>query len=718
EIRYVHIINMKEISEKSAILSSDSEELRTIRVFSGTFNVSGQEVSESLVPWLECDYDIDVYAIGFQETDLSAEAFLLNDSVREEEWSDAVLKALGDKAEDYWKAVLMVLVKKEHHPYIKDIRSDSAGVGLMGMMGNKGGVAIRFRFHGSYLCFVNCHLAANPGGLERRNQDYMEICRRMTFPIDTSEGYSSLYGWVGDYIPPSAKYAAAAVVGMGGMIIPGINAPNNPSMDVVEPVVKSMLEKGDMELLLNFDQLNMQRRNKQAFYEFEEGTITFPPTYKYDFKTNDFDTSEKKRSPAWTDRILWRSKESDWCKQLTYKSHMDIRLSDHKPVSSIFELKLKICPPEKSEKLDDPEHEDDEIITYNNVIILKDNGCEQYTNHRIYNIMNKSTKRKNCSTIMNISNSQEGTSNKRTQISASNLTVSQVSQTSLAEAPVGTVIQVDTSNKVSWVWKFYYQELRKETEGWIRYAICRIEIESGQECRRTYRIGFSTGNLIIHLDSEHEVTKHNQIPKKLVADSKPLNIIQNKHFQQFINAFDLAFNIPDIKLVKQVINRAYDYSVPLLRDYLKKNIVKVSFTIDFWTARNQQGYLGITCAYIDNSFKLNEVTLAIQYVQYPHTADNIYETIEKVIKYWELTNKVFSITTDNALNIKKAVKKLNGVMWQRCSAHTLQLIIGKALLPVSMLIAHAKRLINFFLRPKQSERLEIVQKRYPNKATM
>ncbi|CAG8749723.1 27599_t:CDS:2, partial [Dentiscutata erythropus] len=66
-------------------------------VFAGTFNVSGQDASESLSPWLECEHDIDVYAIG-------AEAFLLNDNIREEEWSDAVLRALGDKAGNYWKA--------------------------------------------------------------------------------------------------------------------------------------------------------------------------------------------------------------------------------------------------------------------------------------------------------------------------------------------------------------------------------------------------------------------------------------------------------------------------------------------------------------------------------------------------------------------------------------------------------------------------------------
>ena len=68
--------------------------------------------------------------------------------------------------------------------------------------------------------------------------------------------------------------------------------------------------------------------------------------------------------------------------------------------------------------------------------------------------------------------------------------------------------------------------------------------------------------------------------------------------------------------------------------------------------------------------------------------------------------------------MKKAVADMNGIMWQGCSSHTLQLVIGKALLPVEILIARAKRLIDFFLRPKQSERLEEMQKRNPNRAAV
>lgn len=58
----------------------------------------------------------------------------------------------------------------------------------------------------------------------------------------------------------------------------------------------------------------MQTYLQQVFRGFIEGNIDFAPTYKYDLFSEDYDTSEKCRTPAWTDRILWKRRKWNFAK--------------------------------------------------------------------------------------------------------------------------------------------------------------------------------------------------------------------------------------------------------------------------------------------------------------------------------------------------------------------------------------------------------------------
>lgn len=52
--------------------------------------------------------------------------------------------------------------------------------------------------------------------------------------------------------------------------------------------------------VLDFDQLNYLKSEGFIFRGYSEDTVKFPPTYKYDPGTNQFDTSSKKRVPSYT----------------------------------------------------------------------------------------------------------------------------------------------------------------------------------------------------------------------------------------------------------------------------------------------------------------------------------------------------------------------------------------------------------------------------------
>lgn len=90
-----------------------------------------------------------------------------------------------------------------------------------------------------------------------------------------------------------------------------------------------------MKKLLRHDQLLQTIAAGRAFPEFNEGKIAFLPTFKFDKGTSTYDSSYKQRVPAWTDRILFKSKS---VRVITYQSADEAMHSDHRPVYGTFQL--------------------------------------------------------------------------------------------------------------------------------------------------------------------------------------------------------------------------------------------------------------------------------------------------------------------------------------------------------------------------------------------
>ena len=110
---------------------------------------------------------------------------------------------------------------------------------------------------------------------------------------------ASSSGGGGGYPSPSST-AAMFASSSSTAVTPSATVPFLPPQ-----YIKSLIYQKGYETLLGYDQLRTAMATGAAFVEFNEMPIEFPPTYKFDMGTKTYDTSHKKRDPAWTDRVLY-----------------------------------------------------------------------------------------------------------------------------------------------------------------------------------------------------------------------------------------------------------------------------------------------------------------------------------------------------------------------------------------------------------------------------
>lgn len=316
----------------------------------------------------------DIVAVGFQEiVDLNAVNVAVDNKTqqRSQFWVDRLTTTLnsrcGGNADPNRSYVILtqksmvgllicVFVKSVHAPRVKYVNATSVGVGVMGMMGNKGGVSIRMQFYDSSLCFVCSHLAAHRENVTGRNADFANVSQKTVFEI----GETAIREVIRSGSLPHFAIGSSSV----GLTdhdhvfwLGDLNYRIDESMttEAVLKYAESIRGSSVPDELRNLDQLNMERAAGRVFEGFQEGILHFAPTYKYQPGTHTYEQrpDKKLRAPSWCDRVLWMSQVESHVKQLTYNRSEDPNCSDHKPVYSTLLLTIKDVVQAKREAIYD-----------------------------------------------------------------------------------------------------------------------------------------------------------------------------------------------------------------------------------------------------------------------------------------------------------------------------------------------------------------------------
>nr|CDS32980.1 phosphatidylinositol 45 bisphosphate [Hymenolepis microstoma] len=249
-----------------------------ISVYCCTWNVGDEPPPEKSLDKLlgvDANPHPDIVFLGLQEV------------VRSDEWYEAIRLVMAPldyvliKQRNCWAIWIYAFVKRYLLPDINNIESELSAFGYAGIMGNKGACSIRFEICGVNMASVSAHFTPHTENLDDRINDYRDVLKGQTFrdpDVNTLMDHDYVF-WMGDL--------------------------NFRTEGLKKDQVERLIASKNIKKLLEYDQLRKAMESQLAFLDFKEGEITFPPTFKFDKGTKNYDSSKKQRVPSYTDRILY-----------------------------------------------------------------------------------------------------------------------------------------------------------------------------------------------------------------------------------------------------------------------------------------------------------------------------------------------------------------------------------------------------------------------------
>uniref|UniRef100_A0A3P8SMU2 Phosphatidylinositol polyphosphate 5-phosphatase type IV n=1 Tax=Amphiprion percula TaxID=161767 RepID=A0A3P8SMU2_AMPPE len=300
---------------------------RRVGVYIATWNMQGEKglptnLDDLLLP-TDSEFAQDFYIIGVQEG-----------CPDRREWETRLQETLGPYyvmlyAASHGVLYLTVFVRRDLIWFCSEVEHATVTTRIISQIKTKGAVGIAFTFFGTSFLFITSHFTSGDAKVYERILDYNKIVEALALPkglpdtnpyrstpSDVTTRFDQVF-WFGDFNFRLSKDRADVEMMM------------NRTGD------------GDKSLLLEHDQLSKEMKDGSIFKGFQEAPITFYPTYKFDIGCDIYDTTSKQRTPSYTDRILFRNRQTDDIKVVKYTSCSNIKTSDHRPVIGVFQVKLR-----------------------------------------------------------------------------------------------------------------------------------------------------------------------------------------------------------------------------------------------------------------------------------------------------------------------------------------------------------------------------------------
>ncbi|KAG9278171.1 zinc finger BED domain-containing protein 1-like [Astyanax mexicanus] len=193
----------------------------------------------------------------------------------------------------------------------------------------------------------------------------------------------------------------------------------------------------------------------------------------------------------------------------------------------------------------------------------------------------------------------------------------------------------------------------------------------------------------------------------LVTDMRPLSMVDDEGFKNMIKQFNPDYHenyLPGRSHFNTLMEKKYCATFEKVKETLRGVKGFLTLTADVWTSRATEAYLGVSCHFLSEDWKMKTLNLSTMPLEKRHTGANIMTWMEEVLtKFDILPTKIKAVVHDSGSNMVAAMRLLedkHGWASIRCAGHTLQLIVNTALkeTTISRALGAARQLVEHFKR--------------------
>ena len=189
-----------------------------------------------------------------------------------------------------------------------------------------------------------------------------------------------------------------------------------------------------------------------------------------------------------------------------------------------------------------------------------------------------------------------------------------------------------------------------------------------------------------------------KICEMIARDLRPVSIVDDVGFLSLMKEAEPRYVVPCRSTISRHLDDLYIEQKRIVRGMLA-NVNFFCLTTDMWTSRSNDGYISLTCHFIDKEFNLCYKNLQTQHFPGTHDHTHISEALFTAASEWciNMSQQVVTFTTDSGSNIVKALSEMD-LLRLPCAGHTLNLAVQKGLRvqQIASAIGRCRKLVAHF----------------------